>query len=256
MLCDVNSNMLVILLPICDVPDKDPLPEEESDHKLLLDILANQKAADEKQEKRHRELDTTIAATKTTLDKHIEENDKILNKIQGNVTTNSSDITSLQASVTKLQADLTLMQNKYDATQKLLDEASTNLETFATTITKLDTKYVRDEEELLRCQIIIDGVNEKQGTRRPKSIAINLLKDMQVDFVDADIKSAFRLGPIRDNAPHPRSIKVLFASNHFKYDIFKNIQNLKGKDQWKGVHISDAVTIDEQERRRDMRCIY
>ena len=25
---------------------------------------------------------------------------------------------------------------------------------------------------------------------------------------------------------------------------------------WKGVHISDAVTIEEQERQRDMRCIY
>ena len=61
--------------------------------------------------------------------------------------------------------------------------------------------------------------------------------------MDADIKSAYRLGPINDNATRPRSIKVLFASNHFKYDIFKSIKNLKDKDQWKGVHISDSVTI-------------
>ena len=144
-----------------------PLPEEASNHKLLLDILANQKAAEEKQDKRHRELDKSIAATKKSLDKHIQENDQALTAIKGNVLTNTIDIQTLQASVTKLQSDFTTMQSKYDATQKLLDEASSNLKSYAATILKLDTKYIKDEEELLRCQIIIDGVKENQGNRRP-----------------------------------------------------------------------------------------
>ena len=230
------------------------IPEDQSDHKLLLNILANQKDSDEKQETRHRNLDSKISATELTLDKYIEENDKG-KMIKGNVTTNAADIQNLQASVTKLQINLTQMQNKYDATQKLLDEASANIETYAATITKLDTKFVRDEEEQLRCQLIIDRVKE-QGARRPKSIVSNLLKDLQVEFAESDIKSAYRLGPINDKASRPRSIKVQFASNAFKYEIFKNIQHLKGKEMWRGVHISDAVTIEEQDCRRDMRCIY
>ena len=209
-------------------PARDPpLPEEESDHKLLLVILANQKAAKEKQDKRHNDLDKSIAATKQSLDKHIEENDKALSAIKGNVLTNTTDIQTLQASVTKLQSDLLTIQSKYDATQKLLDETSSNLESYASTISKPDTKYVKDKKELLRCQLIIDGVKENQGNCRPKLIVINL----QVDYVDADIKSAYRLGPINDKATRPRSIKVLFASNLFKYDIFKSIKNLKDKDQ-------------------------
>ena len=147
------------------------------------------------------------------------------------------------------------MQDKFDAAQKLLDDASTNLEKYAATISKLDGKYVKDEEEVLRCQLIIDGVRE-QGTRRPKSIITNLLKDLEIEFSDSDIKSAFRLGPVRENAARPRSIKVQFVTNAFKYEIFKNIQKLKGKELWRGLHISDAVTIEEQDRRRDMRCIY
>ena len=103
--------------------------------------------------------------------------------------------------------------------------------------------------------MIIDGVRE-QGTRRPNSIITNLLKDLDIAFSDSDIKSAFRLGPIKENAVRLRSIKVQFTSNAFKYKIFKNIQKLKGKEVWRGVHISDAVTIKEQDRRRDMRCIY
>ena len=185
-------------------PATDPSPTDEaSDHKLLLDILANQKAAELKQEKRHHELDNTITATKNILDKHIAENDKALSIIKGTVTTNTTEIHNLQASVTKLQIDLAEMQTKYDATQKLLDETSANLDTFAATITKLDTKYVKDEDELLRCQLIIDGVKEKQGARRPKSIVIGLLKDLQVDFVDADIKSAYCLGPLNEKATRP-----------------------------------------------------
>ena len=97
---------------------------------------------------------------------------------------------------------------------------------------------------------------KEQGARRPKSIVSNLLKDLQVEFAESDIKSAYRLGPINDKASRPRSIKVQFASNAFKYEIFKNIQHLKGKEMWRGVHISDAGTIEEQDRRRDMRCIY
>ena len=98
------------------------------------------------------------------------------------------------------------------------------LNPFAATIFKLDTKFNKPTEG---------------STGRPQ----------------VDIKSAYRLGPIKDKATRPRSIKVLFATNHFNYEIFKNIKNLKGKEQWKGVHISDSVTTEEQERRWDMRCI-
>ena len=124
---------------------------------------------------------------------------------------------------------------------------------FAKTVNKLDLKYTRDEEENMRSQLIIDGAKE-QG--RPKSVVASLLKDLGVEFVEADIRSAYRRGPVNDKSTRPRSIKVQFVSNKFKYDIYKNIQKLKGKEQWRGVHISDAVSQDEQERRRDMRCIF
>ena len=97
----------------------------------------------------------------------MQETEKALSAIKDNVTANATDIQNLQASVAKLQTDLTQMQSKYDATQKLLDETNANLETFAATISTLDIKYVNDEEELLRCQLIINGVKE-QRARRPK----------------------------------------------------------------------------------------
>ena len=222
---------------------------------LLLNILANQKTLDDKQEQRYNNLDALIQASKSTLEKHIKENDTVINSIKTNVTANTNDIASFQVEVTKLKTDLVDLQVKYDASQLLLTETKTHLADFAKTLSKLDTKFCRDEEDQMRCQIVIDGVRE-QASKRPKSIAINLLKDLDIDFTEADIKSAYRLGPINDRATRPRSIKVQFSNNHFKFDIFKNIQKLKGKEQWKGVHISDAVSLEEQEKRRDLRCIY
>ena len=199
-------------------PQVSDVNTEDPNQRLLLDIIANQKASDAQQETRHRKLESSINAHKLSLDKHIEENEKALGAIKGSVTTNTSEIKTLHDSVLKLQTDLTAMQTKFDTTQRLLDEANDNLTAYAATTNKLDAKYVKDEEEVLRCQLIIDGVKE-QGNRRPKSIITNLLKDLEVEFSEADIKSAFRLGPINDRATRPRSIRVQFASFSFKYDI-------------------------------------
>ena len=222
---------------------------------LLLNILANQKLSDEKQENRFNSIDASIQASKLTLEKYIEDKDTALTAAKSDIVKNTTELNVLQTSVTSLQGDLAELQDKYEATQRLLDETTVSMDKYVATIEKLDLKFQRDEEEVMRCQLIIDGVKES-GTKRPKSIITSLLKDLEVEFSDSDIKSAYRLGPVNDKASRPRSIKVQFLNNQFNFDIFKNISKLKGKEAWKGVHISDAVTQEEQEKRCDMRCIF
>ena len=220
---------------------------------LLLNIIANQKESEVTLEKRFKNLDSLILDSKNTLEKHIAENDKVVGTLKTNVETNTKNIKSFQDEMKAMKSDLVNLQKKFDDSQELLTKTTSILADFAKTVSKIDYKYTKDEEELMRCQLIIDGVKERG---RPKTVVINLLKDLGVEFVEAGIRSAYRLGPVNDKNTRPRSIKVQFANNRFKYDIFKNIQQLKGKDQWRGVHISDAVSQDEQERRRDMRCIF
>ena len=222
---------------------------------LVLNIIANQKSSDEKLEKRFGNLDTLMQASKATLEKHIAENNRVIDSVKTDIASNTTEIKALQGTVKTLNDDIAPIQAKYNATQKLLDEITSNLNKFAATIGKLDSKYQTDEEETMRCQIVINGVKE-QGSKRPKAVVINLLKELEVEFSESDIKSAYRLGPVNDRATRPRSIKVQFISNHFKYHIFKSIKKLKGKEMWKGVHISDAVSAEEQDKRRDMRCIF
>ena len=49
---------------------------------LLLIIIANQKTADEKLEKRFGNLDDLIKSSKATLEKHIKDNDKVIDSVK------------------------------------------------------------------------------------------------------------------------------------------------------------------------------
>ena len=60
---------------------------------------------------------------------------------------------------------------------------------------------------------------KEQGNRRPKLVVTHLLKDLEVEFCDANIKSTYRLCPINDKATRPRSIRVQFVTISFKYEM-------------------------------------
>ena len=82
------------------------------------------------------------------------------------------------------------------------------------------------------------------------------LNDLEVDWKDVDIKSTYRLGPIKTGVSRPRSIKGIFSSVHVKSEIFKNIEKLSKLDAWEGVRLSDAISRKEQNKQRDLRCIF
>ena len=83
-----------------------------------------------------------------------------------------------------------------------------------------------------------------------------LLKDLEVDVKEVDIKSVYRLGPLKTGISRPRSIKVHFTKSNVKGVIFRNIEKLQQIPKWKGVRISDAISPAEQRQQRDLRCIY
>ena len=132
----------------------------------MLNIIANQKASDEKQEQRFK--NTLIQASKTTLETHIKENDKVIDSVKVNVAGNTKDIKTVQADVTTMKTDLANLQAKYDASQDLLYKTNAYLAELTKNISKLDSKYMRDEEEQMRCQLIIDGTKEQGPVRQKK----------------------------------------------------------------------------------------
>ena len=232
-------------------PELDSVP----DRKLLLQILGNQKSAELKSEERYSKLAKQVNDAKSALDLYKTENDKDISEVKTSVNTVVSDLKSLQGKLTLLESQLTATTNRLDEMQDQLKSAQNELKEHSKVLGKLDKKYLRDEEEFRRCTLLIDGVNERDN-KRPRAVIEALLKDLGVTFKDSDIRTAYRLGPVRTGVSRPRSIKITFANSSIKGEIFKNIDKLKDLDTWKGVRLADAISPLEQSQQRDLRCIY
>ena len=229
--------------------------EDLPDRKLLLQILDNQKAADKKSEERFTSLRKQIKDSKISLETYTKENDEKMSKVETSISNTVADLKSLQDKVTTLESKLDITTNLLESTQKQLDGAKNEIKDNVKILGKLDRKYERDEEEVKRCTLILDGVNERDN-KKPRIVVSNLLKDLSIDYKESDIKAAYRLGPVRNGVARPRSIKVLFANSTKKGEIFQNIEKLRQNDSWKGVRLSDAISPQEQSQQRDLRCIF
>ena len=84
------------------------------------------------------------------------------------MSTTSNDLKTLQTQVQGLQKDIKDANERLDATQQLLDETRNDLKIKSETVEKLDKKYEK-EEELKRCLLLIDGVNE-HGNKKPTAV--------------------------------------------------------------------------------------
>ena len=160
----------------------------------------------------------------------------------------------LQGKVEGLSKSLDQATAKLESTQQLLNDTRKELKDKAKVIDKLDIKYQKDEDELKRCLLLLDGISEQE--KRPTEVVKNLLKDLGIETTDSDIRAAYRLGPLKTGISRPRTVKVQFSNSKVKGDIFRNIGKLKNNQKWKGVHLNDALTPTEQKQAKDLRCIY
>ena len=230
-------------------------PETLPDRTLLLQIIKNQKEADKKSEERFASLRKQIKESKRTLEAYQVTTDKRVTETETAISTTVADMKQLHEKVTALELKLDTTSDLLEATQQQLDGAKKEINENALTLNKLNRKYEQDEEEIRRCTLILDGVNERDN-KQPKIVIEKLLKDLTIDNKANNIKTAYRLGPLKNGVTRPRSIKVIFANSATKGEIFKNIGKLNQTDKWKGVRLSDAISPQEQSQQRDLRCIY
>ena len=119
---------------------------------------------------------------------------------------------------------------------------------FRSIIREEENEKLADETDKKRraCNIIVHGVavstsdDKDQAKQHDKDLVTALIRDLGHGF---DSKSVFRLG----NGPTKRPIKVTFNSEDEKNDIMNSLRNLKGKEQYKGVSVTDDHTLKDRE---------
>ena len=227
---------------------------EEDSFLILKKILLNQKISEKKSDERFTKLSKQIRESKKALEAYKEVNDQSVQAVKVDITTNATDLEKLKVRVEGLSADLDKANDRLNDTQNLLDQTRKDLLEKAITIEKLDKKYEKDQMELKRCLLLLDGVSEQE--KRPNTVINSLLSDLGIETKEGDIKASYRLGALKTGIARPRTIKVQFSNVKIKTEIFKNIGKLKTIVAWKGVHLSDALTPKEQKQAKDLRCIF
>ena len=99
--------------------------------------------------------------------------------------------------VNGLQENLDATKDKLGATQQMLDDTKNDVKIKSKTIEKLERKYENDEEDLKWCLLLLDEINERDH-KRPIAVVQALMKDLDINYKEGDIKSAYRLGALKN----------------------------------------------------------
>ena len=134
-------------------------------------------------------------------------------------------------------------------------------------LTDLENKIERLEREKRRSTLVIEGIQETEG-EVTSTIVDRALTDLQVGFRSRDCTAVFRrgkgrkeVGDIKEGAKgneirqRGRQIVVILPSANEKAAIFRNLKNLKDKDEWRGVFFNDDLTEQQANEQRDLRAL-
>ena len=102
----------------------------------------------------------------------------------------------------------------------------------------------RDKESRM-CNIIIHGKEENENQQDDDLFVKSFMQTVSESVTP---KSFTRIGR-QENCKRP--IKVTLKNAKDKEEIMINLKNLKGKDSFKGISITDDYTVSEREMIRD-----
>ena len=151
----------------------------------------------------------------------------------------------------------------------LNDESSgvkVQLRVHGSRLAEVEAKIERIERDKRRNVLVIDGVHEREG-EFTATIFDRVCRDLQINLTAAVCTAIFRRGkPPKgdngegragrgDNNSRPRPIIVVLPSTSEKALIFKNLKNLKDKEEWKSVYFNDDLTEEQANEQRDLRAL-
>ena len=107
-----------------------------------------------------------------------------------------------------------------------------------------DQKFERMERDRKKSNISIEGVIEIENLSLEKFVN-NLFEDLGLDYKVSNVcHQIYREGkyvaPSAGFMPRPRPIVVKLYDESFKFEIFKNIKNMAGKEKWKNVFVNEG----------------
>ena len=129
-----------------------------------------------------------------------------------------------------------------------------------TRLADIEEKIEFLERERRRNILIIEGVTEKEG-EAVREIVNKAFTDLQLNFDAGACATMFRRGRApsgekeKVNKGWPRPIVVIFHRQQDKGEVFRNLKNLKGNEDWEKIFFNDDLTETQAGEQRDLRAL-
>ena len=151
-----------------------------------------------------------------------------------------------------------------------INELTTSVNTYTDQITTLETTVkeqnstiqaltvkVHELERVNRVHnLILEGIPET-ANENVRAKVDDLLRDLGLNFGDDWCDIIYRKGPKpKQTTGRPRPIFVSFPYLRLKHMVLRNAYKLKDLPERKYTYLSDDISVEQQRKRRDIRCLH
>lgn len=162
----------------------------------------------------------------------------------------SSLLEVIKSSLTKVEEHATVAQRSYADATKITTEATSTIATSGLKSIIKEARYEeikekRDHDQRQR-NVIIHGVpewNDEQKENGDKKFVKTIIEIVKIP--PPTIKGISRIGSTAD-ANKKRPIKLVLGSEKEKLSLLRSLSALKGNDDYKGVSITEDLTLTER----------
>ena len=211
------------------------------------------------------------------IDKILSELGRLNAKIDGIKDEMREGFNSSDFSVKELGDKVQTAVNRTEACNEQIKEISdttaglkTRSEVHGTRLSAIERRIEQIEREKRRNILIVEGAPESEENPSPEIIN-SLFRDLKLNFDSlvcdrihrrgkqpqetGDGQEAAEADENKRGPRRPRPIVVGFKELHDKIQVFKNLSNLKGLEQWNGVFVGDDLTETQQRQLRDLKAL-
>ena len=171
----------------------------------------------------------------------------------------------LDERVKKTEDENLVLGERVSALNRDSDGTKVQLKVHGMRLAELEDKIERIERDKRRTTLVIDGIPEKEG-EVVSAIIDRIFVDHTVGFKSGACAAIYRRGKPhtgdnrgnrteRDDRARPRPIVIVFHTHSDKATVFKNLKNLKEKDEWNKVYFNDDLTEQQANEQRDLRAL-
>ena len=191
--------------------------------------------------------------------------DSLDTKINNVITSQEMAAGKLGERIKKNEEEVLVQSERVSALKDDNNGVKVQLRVHGAPLSDIEFKIERLEREKRRATLQIDGMREAEGEVL-NTVVDRAFEELQVGFRSGDCTAIFRRGKWTvsdkkegakqtERRTRVRPIIVVLPSPIEKAAIFRNLKNLKDKDEWRGVFFGDDLTEQQANEQRDLRAL-